>query len=139
MPPQRGRLLIVDDDEQVREALSELLQEAGYACATAGNGLEAVQRLRQAGTPDVILLDVNMPGMDGVEFLRLAREQVGPGFGVIAMSGAAAGLSGQRLKQKVQYYGALTLVEKPLDVPRLLQLIAIEMDHRATRARLRGV
>ncbi len=138
MPELRGRLLIVDDDEQVREALSELLQEAGYACATAGNGLEAVQRMRQAGTPDVILLDVNMPGMDGVEFLRLAREQVGPGFGVIAMSGAVGGAAGTRLRQRVQYYGALTLVEKPIDFAKLLKLVGIEMDHRKTRAGLKG-
>ena len=122
----------------MRETLSDLLQEAGFACATARDGLEAVQRLRQAGAPDVILLDVNMPGMDGVEFLRLAREQVGPAFGVIAMSGAAGGAAGRRLKQQVQNYGALTLLEKPIDVPRLLQLLAIQMDHRKTRDGLRG-
>jgi two-component system chemotaxis response regulator CheY len=137
MPPRRGRLLVVDDDPQVREALTEVLVEAGFACATAGDGREAVQRLSEAGTPDVILLDVNMPGMDGMEFLRLAREQVNAEFGVIVMTGAAEGAAGERLKRRVRQYGALTLVEKPIDFAELLRLIGIEMEHRAMKARLR--
>jgi CheY-like chemotaxis protein len=130
----RGHLLIVDDDELVREYLCERLREAGYSCAVAANGLEAIAALREQATPDVILLDVNMPGLDGMEFLRLAQNHVGTRFGVIVMSGVA----GPRLKEQAIRYGAFTLLPKPLDFDKLLRLIAIQQELARTRSALRG-
>lgn len=129
-----GHVLVVDDDEQVRDYLQLRLQEAGYACTTAANGVEAVQTLRTSATPDVILLDLNMPGLDGMEFLRLAQEHTGQAFGVIVMTGG----SGPRLKEQVVRYGAFTMIEKPVDFDRLLRLIRIQQEFRKTRDNLRS-
>ncbi|HEY0708362.1 MAG TPA: response regulator, partial [Polyangia bacterium] len=65
------RVLVVEDDEEIREHLEELLEEEGFAVATASDGYQALTWLRdhpeQAG---VVLLDLMMPVMDGFEFLR---------------------------------------------------------------------
>ena len=128
-----GHILVVDDDEMVREYLLTRLEEAGYSCSGVANGIEAIQALSRGPKPEVILLDLNMPGMDGMEFLRLANEHIGSEFGVIVMSG----LQGSRLKQQVMRYGAFTLLEKPVDFDKLLRMIRIQQEFRRTRNNLR--
>jgi two-component system response regulator MprA len=67
----KGIVLIVDDDAAVREIMFEILTYEGYEVQTARNGLEGLCRLRRGGPlPDVIVLDVTMPVMDGVTFRR---------------------------------------------------------------------
>ena len=63
-----GRILAVDDEASVLEVLSEYFGDQGYRVETAGDGEEALARLAQS-RPDIVLLDVRMPGMDGVEVL----------------------------------------------------------------------
>lgn len=70
--PQR-RLLLVDDEANILSALKRLLRQDRYDIVTANNGLEALQALKN-GVVDVIVTDQRMPGMTGVEFLRLAKE-----------------------------------------------------------------
>ena len=67
-----SRILAVDDDSVVREALSRLLTLAGYSAVTAANGRDAWLTLYE-GVPDLILLDLMMPQMDGITFLNLLR------------------------------------------------------------------
>lgn len=128
-----GRLLVVDDDELVRDYLQTRLAEAGYACACAANGVEALQLLRRETAPEVIILDLNMPGMDGFEFLRMTRTQIGHGFGVIVMTGQRA----PRLKEQATGFGAFTVIEKPVAFEELLRLIRIQQQYQKIRARLR--
>ena len=67
----KGILLIVDDDTAVREIMSDILAYDGYAVQTARNGLEGLCKLRRGDPlPDVIVLDITMPVMDGVAFRR---------------------------------------------------------------------
>jgi CheY-like chemotaxis protein len=66
------RVLIIEDDADIREALTELLQAAGYECTSAANGAEGLALIRQH-RPDVILLDLMMPVMDGWQFRALQR------------------------------------------------------------------
>jgi CheY-like chemotaxis protein len=68
------RLLLVEDDRDLIELMSLLLEEAGYAVTTANNGREALEALGQ-GLPDLILLDLKMPVMSGPEFARAFRAQ----------------------------------------------------------------
>jgi CheY-like chemotaxis protein len=65
---EEARILIVEDDEDAREAMVALLQMKGYQAVPAGNGKEALDYLRRAPAPDLILLDLWMPVMDGWQF-----------------------------------------------------------------------
>jgi CheY-like chemotaxis protein len=104
-----GRILIVDDEQSVREVLSEYFTEQGYGVETAGGGEEA---LALVGTraPDLVLLDVRMQGMDGVQTLRRLRE-IAPDTSVIMVTANEdVGLARETLK-----LGALDYVAKPFD------------------------
>src|SRR5689334_24744520 len=63
-------VLIVEDDEDLREMMAQLLTLEGFQTATVANGREALEYLHEASAPDVILLDLMMPVMDGWEFRR---------------------------------------------------------------------
>jgi len=67
------RILVIDDDEGIREAMVSILQVMGYSVASAINGKDALDYLRNAATPDLIISDLAMPIMDGRQF---RREQV---------------------------------------------------------------
>lgn len=89
MPCTKDRLLIVDDEPSIRESLSFVLAEIGYPVRAAEDGLSALMEMRKE-TPDMILSDLNMPGMSGFEFLSVVRHRF-PAIPVIAMSGAFCG------------------------------------------------
>jgi DNA-binding response OmpR family regulator len=72
MAESRGRILLVDDELNVAQVLAEHLTEQGYEVATAHGGIEALAKI-DLEKPQVILLDVRMPGMDGIEVLRRIR------------------------------------------------------------------
>lgn len=67
------KILIVDDDRALTGMLSELLRTEGYQCQVANNGTEALRQARESG-PDLVILDVMMPGDDGISTLRKLRE-----------------------------------------------------------------
>jgi CheY-like chemotaxis protein len=69
-----GRILVVDDDPTLREAISEALEEEGYEVSCAANGADALLQLRRGALPSVILLDLAMPVMDGWSFRRVQRD-----------------------------------------------------------------
>lgn len=70
----RAPILVVDDDPDIVDMLRDALESAGHRVVTAGDGLEALERLRTI-QPSLILLDMRMPRMDGWEFARAARER----------------------------------------------------------------
>ena len=67
-------VLVVDDDTDIRETIGSVLEDAGYAVATAANGEEALRYLRSHDAPKLILLDLMMPVMDGIEFRTRQRQ-----------------------------------------------------------------
>lgn len=70
----KKKILLIDDDEFVREACSELLHLSGYIVDSARNGFEALQKLEGAAY-DIIVVDINMPQIDGIDFyLRAVRQ-----------------------------------------------------------------
>lgn len=83
--PSRHQVLIVDDDDAVRNSLSLLLKASGFEVSTAADGLEALAVLRN-GLPAVLLSDLNMPKMSGVELFSEVRQQF-PSVSLVAMSG----------------------------------------------------
>lgn len=66
-------ILVVDDDEQTRKSLHEVLEAEGYGVVTAANGQEALEKLNEGDAPSLILLDLMMPVMDGWQFLALQK------------------------------------------------------------------
>lgn len=72
--PARRKILVVDDDKDLREAMAEVLETAGYRAVCAADGAEGV-RLNERENPDIIVLDLCMPGMDGIETLCRIRER----------------------------------------------------------------
>lgn len=109
-------VLIVEDDADLREMMAQLLQLEGFQAETASNGREALQYLQQGDRPDVILLDLMMPIMDGWEFRRLQmRDPVLKSVPVVVLSALDA-------TRAVDLDGAAFL-KKPLDFDRLLELV----------------
>jgi two-component system, OmpR family, response regulator len=109
------RILVVDDEQSIREALSKLLHAEGYEIALAENGQEAIEKLIQQPF-DLLVLDIGLPVHDGWATLRWLAE-FNPLFPVIVITGL------WKQSQKAEAAGVDVLIEKPLDVPKLLQNI----------------
>src|SRR6266496_6722379 len=67
------RILLVEDDRSIRDVLRAILEEEGYAVTTAENGRRALEHLRSGGAPDLIVLDLRMPIMDGWQFRAMQK------------------------------------------------------------------
>ncbi|MEK6531986.1 MAG: response regulator [Deltaproteobacteria bacterium] len=78
MDASAKKILVVDDEDIVREACSELLESNGFCVDAAVNGADALDKLK-SGDYDLVVLDINMPNMDGIDFFTRA-EAVYPGF-----------------------------------------------------------
>jgi CheY-like chemotaxis protein len=81
-------VFVVDDDAGIRELLKYKLTESGYDVAVSANGQECLDSLRAGSLPDVALLDVMMPRMDGLEVLETIRTEFGTAPPVILLTGA---------------------------------------------------
>jgi CheY-like chemotaxis protein len=113
-----GRVLLVEDDLLTREAVTLLLSGDGYMVAAAGNGREALERLRAYERPDLILLDLRMPVMDGYAFQRHLQED--PGLASIpVLLFSAAGDAGARASD----LGAAGCLQKPVATEQLLEAV----------------
>lgn len=87
--PSKCQILVVDDDPSVRESIAMSLTAAGYDVVSAEDGFRALSQLRKK-LPDVVLSDLNMPGMSGFELLSVVRRRF-PQISTVAMSGAYIG------------------------------------------------
>jgi DNA-binding NtrC family response regulator len=110
----KGRILIVDDEPSARTALAELLRHEDFEIETAGDGFKALGRLQES-TPDLVLTDLNMPGMDGVELLRKVKEDI-PELPVVLMTAFA----GVETAVSAMRDGAEDYLTKPLNTDELL-------------------
>src|SRR5258707_15234134 len=98
-----GRILVVVDEARVREVLAEYFATEGYAVEAAGSGVEALTAVR-GGRADLVLLDVRMPGLDGVPVLRRIRE-LDEGVPVIMVpANEGVDLAKERLKLGAFHY-----------------------------------
>ena len=125
MTPQESRpratecVLVVDDDGGIRGVLREILQDEGHRVESAGNGLEALQKLEDTATrPCVILLDLMMPVMNGWEFMSRRRELDGVSKIPVVVISADA-----NVRANATSLGAEDYLEKPIDLDRLLTTV----------------
>ncbi|MDB5472053.1 MAG: response regulator [Caulobacter sp.] len=116
-----SKILIIDDDPLLREMAVELLSEAGHDCAVAEDGRLGIASL-EAGGADLILLDMIMPNMDGVETLGQIKARW-PGLPVVVMSAGTRAMAMQGLLRLAAGLGADEVMQKPLRREILLPLV----------------
>ncbi len=126
----KGRVLVVDDDAELRSGVIDVLRAEGYEADAASDGFRAVAKLTEL-EPDLILTDLKMPGMDGIELMQRARK-LDPDRPIVLMTafaGVDTAVSAMRL-------GALDYVAKPVDVVALLATVERAIAQRALRREL---
>jgi len=110
----QSRILVVDDEAGVRTTLTGILEDEGFEVATAADGEEALAAVR-SHAPHVVLLDIWMPGRDGLEVLPEIRS-LAPGVAVIMISGHGT----VETAVKATKLGAFDFVEKPLSLEKII-------------------
>ena len=117
MTERTHKVLVADDDESVRESLCKLLQDEGYEVSAVANGAETVETFcREQNRIDLLLVDLNMPLMNGWATLDRLLE-VNPSLPVLIVTAQP------NQYEMAEAAGVSALVEKPIDVPALLQLV----------------
>ena len=112
-------ILVVDDDADIREALVDVLTDHGYAAKGVSNGREALDYLRGGERPRLILLDLMMPVMDGLQF---RQEQLNdPDLSELPVLLISAG---NDVAQSAKALGVADSMRKPLDLDQLLDVVA---------------
>ena len=112
-----GSILVVDDDPDLREAITTALADEGYRATGVGSAREALTRLREETPPSLILLDVMMPGMDGWEFrLELQRQPATAHIPIVILSGH------RNVRDVALALGAADYLRKPVRIESLLEV-----------------
>ncbi|MCF0069998.1 response regulator [Dyadobacter sp. CY261] len=117
------KLLLADDDMRNIFALSAVLEDAGFSIEIATNGKEAINKLEDNPAIELILMDVMMPEMDGIEATRRIRQQGGRWANVPIIAVTAKAMQGDR--EQCLEAGANDYISKPVDVDKLLSLIKV--------------
>ncbi len=115
------RILLVEDDTQVRDMLRETLIQEHYEVVEAANGREAIDLYRQSPC-DVVITDIIMPEQDGVETIHTLRREF-PKVKIIAISGGSANIAGDYLLGTAGALGAVNTFHKPVDMTLLLDAV----------------
>ncbi|GKT08852.1 response regulator [Desulforhabdus sp. TSK] len=113
----RYKVLLVDDEEELVRALAERLEIRQLECEVALNGEEAL-RMVEDNPPHVILLDLKMPGMDGMEVLRRVKKSH-PEIQVVVLTGHGS----ESDEQIVRRLGAIDYLQKPVDIRELVKAL----------------
>jgi len=117
------KLLIVDDEKDVREFAANFFRKRKIECFTAANGEEALERYAKVKA-DLVLLDISMPGINGVETLRRIKE-MDQGAKVVMVTGTKPEESGAF--ETCKQLGALNYVHKPLELDDLEKIVLKEL------------
>jgi len=118
------QILIVDDEQPIRESLSGLFEDEGYLVSTSASGEEAVARFRKSPA-DCVFLDIWMPGIDGLETMSRLK-QINPDIPIIMMSGHATIDTAVRATK----LGAFDFIEKPFSLDKLLIVLRNAVEKR---------
>ncbi|MBN2468416.1 MAG: response regulator [Deltaproteobacteria bacterium] len=111
------RILVVDDELPICELMDEFLSSQGYQIMTATNGEEALAKFEDTG-PDVVILDLRMPGMSGLEVLRSMRAQGGAAHIIMLSAYGDSPTVQEALRSGANYY-----VEKPMKFSQLVEIL----------------
>ncbi|MCC7126028.1 MAG: sigma-54-dependent Fis family transcriptional regulator [Acidobacteria bacterium] len=133
----KPRILIVDDEQSIRDTLRMILEYEGYDIIQAANGDDAV-RLIEREAPDLVFLDIKMPGMDGIEVLQKVRHLTDT-TPIVVISGHAdqGGASSSEAAQAMKL-GARDFIEKPPTQDRILVTVRNALDSSRLRSEVRS-
>jgi CheY-like chemotaxis protein len=123
VPNSRRDILIVDDDPDIRDALSECLRFEGYSVHSAADGRDALDRLEYGLKPDLILLDLMMPVLNGFDVLAALRKR--PDWSSIPV----VVVSANRGYQAEDLAGAVSILRKPVNMDNLLAVVEQTATH----------
>jgi DNA-binding NtrC family response regulator len=124
----KGRILVVDDEVNARTALAELLREEGYQVETAADGFKALPKIEEL-EPDLVLTDIKMPGLDGMELMHKVRER-DPETVVVLMTAFGA----VETAVKAMRQGASDYLTKPVNMDELVLVLQRELERKRLRA-----
>ncbi|MFH1808910.1 MAG: response regulator [Pseudomonadota bacterium] len=128
MAQDSATILVVDDDDEIRRVLQIVLQKSGHVVVQAANGEEALARMVEH-VPDLVLLDIMLPRLDGLEVIRRMREQAAlRSIPVIAFTA----LTSQLIEKELFELGVKGFMRKPLRLADLKAMIANELSTNAT-------
>lgn len=122
-------ILVVDDEYAIVDALASILEFEGYSVVTASNGREALERFYEK-SPDLVLMDVMMPEMDGREALRAIRNNGKAATPVVLMSAGAP----EVVANSLDGLDPSAFLRKPFEIDELLELIQKLLEVRSTSA-----
>jgi CheY-like chemotaxis protein len=120
-----SHILVIEDDEFFSELLVELLQQDGHKVSLAKDGAKALQLLT-IQRPDLIITDILMPNMDGVELIMALAKQ-GSSIPVIAMSGGRRSISPEFSLESAKLLGVKTTLTKPFTHTELRQIVQLAL------------
>lgn len=113
------KILVIEDDTSIRELLVELLESEGYVVSSAINGLDGLKSLETNGPPDLILIDLMMPVMDGYSFrTEQLKHNVWSKIPTVVMSAEA------NAKEKMKAFQVSAFLSKPVELETILKTIA---------------
>jgi two-component system response regulator VicR len=115
--PERPLVMLIEDDFMLRSSLAELLRSHGYRVECYANGIDALKRLDTSPVPDLILLDIMLPYMDGVKFRQLQLTSPASRIPVVVIT--AVGVP----KDKVAELRFAQIFQKPLEMPALVDTV----------------
>jgi len=111
-------ILVVDDDFGSREILADVLTDEGYTVVTAGDGYDALKKMQAWKHFDLCILDIRLPGMDGVTTLKMIKKTLPQAQAIMI-----TGYSVEDLIKEALVSGAYTCLHKPFDFKEMLELV----------------
>jgi CheY-like chemotaxis protein len=117
--PSKQRILLVDDDRGLRHVLSALLQEAGHRVESAGDGPEALEMLGEGSSFDLILLDIGLPSMSGLDVLARVRELPSPPLVIVMTADDTSATLLQAVRRQAYRY-----LRKPFPPSAIVEVVS---------------
>lgn len=115
-----AKIIVVDDSEAIREHVKKALESKGHTIIEGVDGLDGLAKVMEIKTPDLMIVDVNMPGMDGISMLAKAKEQLGglnfPVFMLTTETSVALKAAGKEV-------GVMAWINKPCDAAKLIAAV----------------
>ncbi len=113
-----NKVLIIDDEKQILDSLSSILRDDGFQVYTAREGREGL-KLFDAAKPEIVLLDIWMPGLDGLQVLKMIREKEKDAVVIVISGHGTISTAVEAVKM-----GAYDFLEKPLSIDKVLEVIS---------------